>query len=251
MNKPRLLDLFSGAGGAAVGYHRAGFEVVVGIDNKPQKNYPFLFVQMDALEALRILIDGGYIVDNKGNKWYLSDFDVIHASPPCQAYTNLRHLGIARNGSYLDSHPRLIKPLQELLDGMDKPYVIENVTGARRQLRNPVMLCGKHFGLKTYRHRWFETKPFMLAPSHGPHKDQTPSAGHGISPKGFISIAGNGGVKGLKGRSIVEYWSLAMGIDWMTRPELAEAIPPAYTEFIGLRIMEGLPQQESGVNDAA
>lgn len=221
MRKPRLLDLFSGAGGAGMGYHRAGFEVV-GVDIAPQKNYPFEFHRADALD---FLAQHGH------------EYDVIHASPPCQGYSDLRFLGIARNGSYSDQHPLLIKPIQDLLDKIGKPFVIENVRGARKHLRAPVMLCGKYFGLKTYRHRWFEINPFLLTPSHEPHRDSTPSAGHGISPKGFISVAGNGGVKGLTSTTVVEYWSKAMGIDWMTRAELAESIPPAFTEWIGRRLI--------------
>lgn len=215
----RLLDLFCKAGGCSVGYHRAGFEVE-GVDIEPQPNYPYAFHQMDALEFLRTQD--------------LSRFDVIHASPPCQKFSKIQSLGIARNGSYKE-HPDLITPTRELLLEIGKPYVIENVIGA--PLNNPVVLCGSMFkGLRVYRHRQFESNMTLYAPEHKPHNDQTPSAGNGVSPKGFISICGSGGVKGMNAQEIIEYWSIAMGIDWMTRKEMAQAIPPAFTEWIGRQL---------------
>lgn len=218
----RLLDLYCKAGGAAVGYHRVGFEVV-GVDNQPQTNFPFEFIQADALE---------YVAAH-GN-----EFDVIHASPPCQKYTNMRHLGKARNNGYSDEHPDLISRTRDAIVPLKKPYVIENVYGARKLLLDPIVLCGKHFGLKVYRHRCFEVSLNISAPPHESHRDSTPSAGNGISPKGFISVAGTGGVRGMNSKEIVAYWSMAMGIDWMTRAELAEAIPPSYTEYIGRQLLE-------------
>ena len=113
---------------------------------------------------------------------------------------------------------------------------MENVVGA--PLIEPITLCGSMFnGLKVYRHRLFEGSFDIEAPKHEPHRDRTPSAGNGISPKGFISVCGSGGVKGMNSKEIIEYWSMAMGIDWMTRKELAQAIPPAYTEYIGKQLM--------------
>jgi DNA (cytosine-5)-methyltransferase 1 len=136
--KPRILDLFCGAGGASAGYARAGFDVV-GVDLNPQPRYPFEFHQAD---ALTFPLDG---------------FDAIHASPPCQAYSTMRR------GLWKDrEHPDLIAPIRDRLIGADVPYVIENVEGARRLLVNPVLLCGTMFGLGTKegnqlrRHRYFE-----------------------------------------------------------------------------------------------
>lgn len=203
-----------------MGYHRAGFEVE-GVDIEPQPNYPFNFTQMDALEYL----------DNAD----LSQFDAIHASPPCQRYSGMQLLSTARNGSYKE-HADLVEPVRQRLQQIGKPYVIENVVGS--PLENSFMLCGSMFGLKTYRHRQFESNIFMLQPLHEPHRDKTPPAGNGISPKGFISICGTGGVKGMKAKEILDYWSMAMGIDWMNRAELAQAIPPAYTEYIGLQLLD-------------
>src|SRR5512139_314282 len=145
---PRILDLFCGAGGAAVGYHRAGFDVV-GVDINPQPNYPFEFVQADALWALQQLQVGSLL------DYHLSDFDAIHASPPCQRYST----ATKRNGTELE-HPDLIGPTRELLQATGLPYVIENVVGA--PLRDSILLCGSWFalgadGYRLKRHRLFET----------------------------------------------------------------------------------------------
>jgi DNA (cytosine-5)-methyltransferase 1 len=165
----RILDLFCGGGGAAMGYHRAGFEVV-GVDNKPQPKYPFKFIQADAL---------CYAVA------FGRQFDVIHASPPCQNYSQIT--------PDKSKHRGIIDIVRCVLRLINKPYIIENVPGAKNNLINPVMLCGRTFGLKVYRHRYFETSPELLfVPHHVPHKDQTPSAGHGISPKGRLCTNGNG-----------------------------------------------------------
>jgi DNA (cytosine-5)-methyltransferase 1 len=221
----RLLDLFCGAGGAGVGYHRAGFEVV-GVDIKSQPHYPFEFHQADALEYLA---EHGH------------EFDAIHASPPCQRYSRIQSLGKARNGTYPD-HVDLVEPTRELLQKIGLPYVIENVVGA--PLIDPITLCGSQFPpLKVYRHRLFETSFPCAAPPHYPHRDRTPSAGNGASPKGFISVCGTGGVKGMNAQEIVDYWSTAMGIGWMARAELAQSIPPAYTEFIGRQLLRQLTER--------
>jgi DNA (cytosine-5)-methyltransferase 1 len=164
----------------------------------------------------------------------LSEFDAVHASPPCQKFSRVQALGKARNGGY-NEHPDLVGPTRERLLQIGKPYVIENVVGA--PLINPITLCGKTFDLKVYRHRIFESNVELTAPTHIPHDDSTPSAGNGVSPKGFISVCGTGGVRGMTSKQIIEYWSYAMGIDWMTRKELAQAVPPAYTEWIGKQLI--------------
>lgn len=251
MNTPRLLDLFSGAGGAGMGYHRAGFEVV-GVDINPQPRYPFAFVQMDALEALRILIAGGYITDNNGRKWYLSDFDAIHASPPCQLYSTMTN---GRWQDRLESHPDLIAPVRELLIQAGKPYVIENVEGARAELINPILLCGTMFGLQTKhgsqlrRHRYFElSHSFFLVPTCQHNKGSAIGVyGGGQNPArkrpATIGVWGHAGGSSARD-GLVQFRTQdrrdAMGIDWMVGDELSEAIPPAYCEFIGHCIMESL-----------
>jgi DNA (cytosine-5)-methyltransferase 1 len=212
--KPRLLDLFCCAGGAAVGYHRAGFEVV-GIDIKPQPNYPFPFIQTDALE-----------LDPK----FISTFDAIHASPPCQSYSDLAK----RNGN-ADQWPRLIDPVRALLTASGLPYIIENVEGA--PLKSPVMLCGTMFkGLRVLRHRLFEANFPILTPKHGPHPkvhtfDKRKSHfGKTNDMLDFVQVTGGGNCTIAAARD-------AMGIDWMTKNEMNEAIPPAYTRFIGKQLM--------------
>jgi len=223
--KPLLLDTFCKAGGAGMGYSRAGFRVI-GVDIEPQPNYPFMFIQGDAVEFI---------------KRFGHEFDAIHASPPCQAHSRVASLGKARNGSYPE-HEDLIEPTRAALKATMKPFVIENVIGA--PLVEPITLCGSMFeGLKVYRHRLFECSFDIEAPKHEPHRDRTPSAGNGISPKGFISVCGSGGVKGMNSKQIIEYWSMAMGIDWMTRKELAQAIPPAFTEFIGRSLLAEIARQ--------
>lgn len=211
-----------------MGYHRSGFDVV-GVDIEPQPNYPFEFIQMDAIEFL--------------NTQDLSSYDAIHASPPCQRNSQLKSLGQARNGSYkAKEYPDLIEPVRQLLKQTGKPYVIENVEGA--PMMNTITLCGTMFDLKVYRHRLFESNVHLWEPDHFPHDDSTPPAGNGVSPKGFISVCGTGGVRGMKAKEIVDYWSEAMGIDWMNRKELAQAIPPAYTEWIGRHLVEQIKLEQ-------
>ena len=236
-HRPRLLDLFCGAGGAAMGYHRAGFDVV-GVDINPQPHYPFTFVQGDALEMLRG--EQSYIIADDG--WRLvSTFDAIHASPPCQAYTHARHLG--RRGR--TDHPTLIPATRELLQQTGLPYVIENVEGA--PLENPFLLCGSMFGLEVRRHRLFETNIPMLVPTcvhpyeGEPRFPSTPRV-DGSRP---LSAVVNPMSRDVSHQMLAD----GMGIDWMPasgfRPtnELREAIPPAYTEHIGRFLIEHLQRE--------
>lgn len=216
---PLLLDLFCGAGGAAMGYYRAGFEVI-GVDNVRQPHYPFRFHQADAMEYLR---------------QYGQNYDIIHASVPCQPYTKLARIWIARLGrqAWTEKHPELIVPVRTLLRSTRKPYVIENVIGA--PLYHAIMLCGAYFGLKVYRHRLFESNKLLFCPDHTPHRDNCPEVGRGLSDKGFLSITGRGGFGFPDG---LNYARHAMGIDWeMDRAELSQAVPPAYTEFIGRQLL--------------
>lgn len=215
--KYRILDLFCCAGGAAMGYSQAGFEVV-GIDINPQPNYPFEFIQANALELKRK---------------FLHSFDALHASPPCQAYSDLAK----RNGN-ADQWPRLIEPVRKLFVGTGLPYVIENVEGA--PLVNPAMLCGTMFpGLRVLRHRLFETNFLLIAPPHGKHPkvhtfDKRKSHyGKTDEWKDFVQVTGGGNCSVAAAR-------VAMGIDWMNKNELNEAIPPAYTKFIGEQLMAHL-----------
>ena len=226
MSRPRLLDLFCGAGGAAMGYHRAGFDVT-GVDIKPQPHYPFSFILGDALEYVR---EHG------------KEYDAIHASPPCQAYCDLRKMW-----NRID-HPDLVAPTRAALDVTARHYVIENVPGA--PLRASVMLCGTMFnlgcdGAELWRHRYFETN-FSLtltAPcQHYQHRKVIGVyGGHGRDRRRVVGVYGSAG--GSSARDGKQQFSTserrqAMGIDWMTGAELSQAIPPAYTEWIGKQLMK-------------
>jgi DNA (cytosine-5)-methyltransferase 1 len=233
--KPRLLDLFCGAGGAAMGYSRAGFEVV-GVDIAPQPNYPFEFIQADALKYLQTLLDAPWLesprdVDGEQMRRGLADFDAIHASPPCQRFST----ATKRNGTELE-HPDLVSATRTLLGQTGLPWVIENVLGA--PIRRDYVLCGTAFpelstaGYRLKRHRAFEVswadfgcaaddRPVMDVTGGGPTRKQRTDGGGGRPYKGTADEA----------RAI-------MGIDWMTKAELNEAIPPAYTEYMGSRLLE-------------
>jgi DNA (cytosine-5)-methyltransferase 1 len=200
-----------------MGYHRAGFDVF-GVDIAPQPNYPFEFVQADV--SAWASID-----DTTINGLCYADFDAIHASPPCQAY--MRSGNVDRG-----KHPDLLGPTRELLEATGLPWVIENVPGA--PMRTDAVLCGSQFGLEIRRHRWFEfswAEPLLtLACDHS--QPITGVYGH---------PHGKGGAATGMLPSDHETWSRAMGIDWMTAPELSSAIPPAYTELIGAQLLAHLP----------
>lgn len=219
-DRPKLLDLFSGAGGAARGYQLAGFHVT-GIDHKPQPRYAGdVFVQGDALEYCRA---------------HGHEFDAIHASPPCQAHSTLRALHRQRD------YPDLVNETRIVLIATGRPWVIENVVGA--PIQSGLTLCGSMFGLgavcrdgafhQLRRHRYFESSELMIAPPCA-HKGRP------------VGVYGNGG--GNEGRahlpSVNGYTGNAkerreaMGIDWMNRGELSQAIPPAYTEYIGRQLIQ-------------
>lgn len=187
-----------------MGYHQAGFEVT-GVDIKPQPRYPFQFHQADALEFVR----------RHGH-----EFDVIHASPPCQAYSTITSLSSTKE------HPNLIPDTRRLLLRSGKPYIIENVPGA--PLLNPIMLCGTMFGLSTIRHRLFETnQPVWWLPAPCNHSGKL----YSVLTKS-CRVSGD-----LRGPSSHEIGKIAMGIDWMNQYELGLSIPPAYTKYIGKKLI--------------
>lgn len=200
----RLLDLFCGAGGAAVGYHRAGFEVV-GVDIEPQSNYPFEFFQADALDW----IDG-------------AGFDAIHASPPCQGYTTMNN----RHGS---GSPRLITDVKAALRRTGLPYVLENVPGARAHLDHPLLLCGRALGLGVGRHRLFECSFATMGQECRCDGNEVPVYGKLDGRRLWTRTDGSE----LRAAKTLGQASEAMGIDWMTWDELRESIPPAMTEHLG------------------
>lgn len=224
--KPRLLDLFCCAGGSTKGYQRAGF-YVVGVDINPQPRYcGDAFIIGDVLDVLQRLISGEGVVDTTGQIWYLRDFAAVGASPPCQGYSRMRYV----TGK---EYPLMIDNVRTALRATGKPYIIENVEDA--PLIDALLLCGTMFGLKTFRHRKFETNFFMLAPLHATHVIYGKAAPQGYAPtdeRKYMTVTGN-----FRGRA---NGARAMGIDWMNKRELTQAIPPAYTEFIGRSLMEVL-----------
>jgi DNA (cytosine-5)-methyltransferase 1 len=240
MSKPRLLDLFCGAGGAAMGYHRAGFEVV-GVDIKPQPHYPFEFHQADAMGILAAILSP--VAADERSVWrWPGRFDVIHASPPCQAYSITKH-------AYHREHPDLVPATIRALMVSGVPYVIENVVGA--PLPDAVTLCGSMFDLtapdhyigqpvQLKRHRLFQSSAMILAPGPCRHV------------KG-VRVGGVYGGAWSKNRTLDptvkrtggyappdDVQRELMGIDWMTRAELNQAIPPAYTEWIGRQLLAAI-----------
>lgn len=206
----KFLDLFCGAGGSSMGYRRAGF-AVVGVDIAPQPHYPFEFHQGDALLFLL-------------EHW--DEFDAFGASPPCQKFTKAAMQWRKNGHEYAD----LVSATRDALVSTEKPYVIENVPGA--PLRDPILLCGAMFGLQVYRHRLFESNVPLVAPPHPEHIWKQCRMGRPPKPGEFIQPVGH--------FSGVQYARDAMNIQWMTQKELSQAIPPAYTEYIGSQVMEFL-----------
>jgi len=210
MSRPRLLDLFCGAGGVAMGYHRAGFDVV-GVDIEPQPNYPFEFYRADAFD------------------FPTTGFDAIHASPPCQAFTYAKVI----QGN---NHPDLLTPIRSLLQQIGLPWVIENVPGA--PMRKDLILCGTQFGLEANgfevrRHRWFELSDPTMAPL-------VPPCWHRLPPVYGSGHSQDNPHKRRYGICNAATCKKAMGVEWMNRNEQQEAIPPAYTELIGTQLLAHL-----------
>ena len=200
----RILDLFCGAGGASVGLSQAGF-YVTGVDIISQPRYPYHFIQADALEM------------------NLEGYDAYWASPPCQYYSEATPITTKGN------HPNLIRRVHDLLMATGKPYVIENVEGARWHLENPIMLCGTMFGLGVWRHRWFEIKPcYFLSPF---------SCNHNGHP---VTVNPPANARKAQGGRDFEKEKVAMGINWMDKKEISQAIPPAYSRFIGKELLKVL-----------
>lgn len=260
----RLLDLFCGAGGASFGYHQAGFDDITGIDIVPMKRYPFRFIQADALEYLAA----------HGHK-----YDLIHASPPCQTHSVLKTMWNARQ------HENFLPQTRHALQGIGKPYVIENVVGAPMDVT--LMLCGSMFGLETpcgaqlQRHRLFESNVMLMSPGDCYHSCGRQRTKRTISVNGHefrneasrwqerrtITVVGGTPhdparerrkyktqkVPGSTAQQNVErnwiretfsvgYARIAMGINWMVMSELSQAIPPAYTEWVGRQIKDSLKE---------
>jgi DNA (cytosine-5)-methyltransferase 1 len=219
----RILDLYSGAGGAAKGYHDAGHEVV-GVDIKDMPRFPYEFVQADALNLLDTLILGGNTNDARidhrvGWGYSLESFDAIHASPPCQYWSVMSNCrpGLA------ETYPQLIEPTRERLQKIGKPYVIENVV--RAPLINPVILCGTSFDLRVRRHRQFEAN-FPIDPVACRHSGYVLNPHNSEARKRMRAEFGYG-------VPLMKIWKREVGVEWMNDAEGRESIPPAFTEYIG------------------
>ena len=240
-DRPRLLDLFCGQGGCARGYVEAGFDVT-GVDLNEQPRYPLsgasAFVRADALEYLAA---------------HGAGYDAIHASPPCQGYSRMRHLPWLKGRQY----PMLIPETLRLLGASGRPWVVENVEDAHPALRgyHCVRLCGTMFGLKVYRHRLFASNILLLEPDHPKHATVI---GHGRmlndraagNAEGWISLPSKAKLNRTYRAGLpvlvaghqhgAKVYREAMGIDWMTRDGLAQAIPPAYTRLVGRQLRRAL-----------
>lgn len=202
----KALDLFCGAGGASVGLARAGFEVV-GVDSTPQQRYPFDFIFAN---ALTVPLDG---------------YDLIWASPPCQAFTAYK-----RRPGHVKPRVNLIPAIRERLITAGAPYIIENIPGARDELRAPVQLCGSSFGLDVRRHRLFEVSFPVQVPScnHAWQTPRFPPATNRTNLRCTVEV----GVW----RIPLHVQRLAMGIEHMSVAELSQAIPPAYSEHLAKQL---------------
>ena len=213
----RLLDLFCSAGGGAVGYHRAGFTEIVGVDIQNQPRYPYDFIQANAMTWTDF--DG---------------FDLVHASPPCQGYSPTHNLPRQRDKVY----PNLLPAIRQRLLDVGIPFIIENVPGA--PMRADVILCGTMFGLHTIRHRWFEISiPVPIL---------TPPCNHWgtVKNRDFWCVVGSGQRNAPQHNAVSCYanratasWAMG-GLDWMTRKEMVQAIPPIYSQYIGTHIIKYL-----------
>ena len=226
MSRPVLLDLFCGTGGAGEGYARAGFRVI-GVDIAAQPNYPHEFIQADAMQVLRYLA-------GDAEPWPGAPYPAaVHASPPCQRKSRMTNCRPGLAAAY----PDLVEPVHGMLAGWGGPWIIENVEGAGLPSQDDlfgahgVMLCGAMFGRALYRHRWFRGSFPLHAPHHPRHLLPASSAGH-WRPGTIISVEGH--------CSPIELAREVMDIGWCSREELAESIPPYFTEHLGAQLLDHL-----------
>lgn len=229
MRKLKVLDLCCGGGGASEGYYRARFDVT-GIDNKPQKHYRHKFILADALP---------YLINNWSE--IEAEFDVITGGPPCQKYSDLTP------DAYKAGHTDMLEHVLAFLRTKNKPYIIENVSGARRHMINPVMLCGSMFGLPIWRHRHFENNLGIYASPATCNHSFIPILVSGVTTRRTPVLVSGRGMREVEGRrrkeNTAEEKRQAMGIYWMTEKEVTQAVPPVYTEWLGLQAIKYLQEQ--------
>jgi DNA (cytosine-5)-methyltransferase 1 len=221
VRNPLIIDLFCCAGGASVGYYRAGFEPT-GVDIVARKRYPFPFIEADATML---------------TKRFLRQFDAVHASPPCQGYTAMRHAPGAKGA------PLLIDVMQDKLEDAGIPYILENVEEAAWAMPGAIMLCGSHFGLgaqgcQLQRHRLFISNKPIQAPGPCKHDDRPVIGVYGGHARVRSAKHGGRGTKDVWEGGHKTAMSQALGIEWMTTTEMSEALPPNYTEYLGRQLME-------------
>lgn len=237
---PFLLDLFCGAGGCSEGYRRAGFDQIIGVDLHPQPRYPFRFIQADALVVLGWMTthQGRFPIDwPGGRREWLGPFDLVHASPPCQGYSSA-------NRRYNKPHPQHIATVRNRLQQLAGVYCIENVDGAVKELQSPVRVCGGYFNLLTWRHRLFESNAPIVGTPHKHTQRNIPVYGTFDGRRLWTRTNGSE----LRAVRSVAEAQVALGISWTGhKRELAEAIPPAYTEYIGRQLLTHLQQKAEAV----
>ena len=226
MGRPRILDLFCCQGGAGMGYHLAGFDVV-GVDLDPQPRYPFAFIQHDALTL---------------DPRFLRSFDAIHASPPCQGYSAMRHAPGAVGA------PLLIDETRTMLEATGLPWIIENVEEARSAMRDPILLCGSMFdlgaqGCRLQRHRLFESNVGIEAPASCFHDERPVIGVYGGHARRRAASAGGRGTRDEWEGGHKAAASQAMEMDWATLGGLSEAVPPAFTQALGEQLISHLQQR--------
>lgn len=235
-SKPRVVDLYSCAGGIARGFERAGLHVVCGVDREPRPNYPYTLYQGDALKFLRDWISGKHRIRA----------DLVHASPPCQAQNPLT-VGTNASRGWGGVHEDLVGPTRDLLEELGLPYIIEQPDG-RAEIRKDLKLCGANLGLPVIRHRNFELGGWSTAPvKHTPHEGRVRGWRHGQYHEGpYVAVYGSGG-----GKANVPEAQHALGIDWTDDlKELTEAIPPVMGELIGKRFIEWSAGSCAGARNA-
>lgn len=205
--RPKALIVFSGQGGSAMGWYQAGFDVTC-VDIEPQPRNPFPFVRADAIDY----------IGNEGHR-----FAFLEGGPVCKAYSKTARIHNA-------GHPEQIPATRLAMQATGKPYVIENVEDARPELRNPIMLCGPSFNLRTYRHRLFESNLPLVAPEHLYHAWKLTKMGRAPRPGEFYHAVGNFSGVGMVRENL--------GVGWMNRDGINQCIPPAYTRYLGLQVLK-------------